>query len=73
VPPLPSPFSFQEPLDKRASFFDCLVMASAIFYDTGDLEQAEAMYRKSLTLFQQLGAMWQAKQIQELLGAIHAR
>jgi hypothetical protein len=33
----------------------------------GDLEQAEAMYRKALPLFQNIGATAQVELVQELL------
>jgi predicted nucleic acid-binding protein len=39
--------SVQEPLDKRASFVDCLVMATAAFYDTREIFGFDAVFGKN--------------------------
>ncbi|WP_004175344.1 tetratricopeptide repeat protein [Nitrosospira lacus] len=41
-----------------------------VYQIRGDLAQAEAMYRKSLGLFRELGATTRAQQVQGLLDAI---
>ena len=38
-----------------------------VYQTRGDLSQAAAMYKKSIALFQQVGATPQAQQLQELL------
>ena len=37
----------QEPPEKRASFVDCLVMASAIFYDTREIFGFDAVFERN--------------------------
>ena len=39
--------SVQEPPDKRASFVDCLVMATAAFYDTREIFGFDAVFGKN--------------------------
>jgi predicted nucleic acid-binding protein len=39
--------SAQEPQDKRASFVDCLVMATATFYDTGEIFGFDAVFGRN--------------------------
>jgi predicted nucleic acid-binding protein len=39
--------SVQEPQDKRASFVDCLVMATATFYDTGEIFGFDAVFGRN--------------------------
>ena len=39
--------SVREPQDKRASFVDCLVMASAAFYDTREIFGFDAVFEKN--------------------------
>jgi predicted nucleic acid-binding protein len=39
--------SVQEPPDKRASFVDCLVMATATFYDTREIFGFDAVFSKN--------------------------
>jgi predicted nucleic acid-binding protein len=39
--------TIQEPPDKRASFVDCLVMASASFYDTREIFGFDAVFGKN--------------------------
>src|SRR5687768_7437392 len=39
--------SVQEPQDKRASFVDCLVMATATFYDTREIFGFDAVFGKN--------------------------
>jgi tetratricopeptide (TPR) repeat protein len=42
-----------------------------VYQIRGDLDQAEAMYRKSLALFQEIRAAPEVKQVQELLLTLH--
>jgi predicted nucleic acid-binding protein len=37
----------REPQDKRASFVDCLVMATATFYDTREIFGFDAVFGKN--------------------------
>ena len=39
--------SVQEPPDKRASFVDCLVMATAAFYDTREIFGFDAVFERN--------------------------
>jgi predicted nucleic acid-binding protein len=39
--------SVQEPPDKRASFVDCLVMATATFYDTSEIFGFDAVFGRN--------------------------
>jgi tetratricopeptide (TPR) repeat protein len=39
----------------------------------GDLDQAEALYRKALTLFQEIGAFAQVEQVQKSLRILRAQ
>jgi predicted nucleic acid-binding protein len=39
--------SVQEPSDKRASFVDCLVMATATFYDTREIFGFDAVFERN--------------------------
>jgi predicted nucleic acid-binding protein len=39
--------SVQEPPDKRASFVDCLVMATATFYDTNEIFGFDAVFGRN--------------------------
>jgi Flp pilus assembly protein TadD len=60
-----------EALGHKEGMANNYVNLGIVYRIRGDLEEAEAMYRKALTLFQEIRAAPQVKQVQELLLTLH--